>query len=120
MKKFALLAATLICFAGCAQNETDEMGAADTTGTDDTAVGTSASSQSGSISSMDTNTLSYTNDRSSTLSLDTNQSSSTLSQDTNNVGQPGSIQSETQPLPPTPPSTDNSIQQPQQGGQPNP
>ena len=93
MKKFALLAASLICFAGCAQNDTGEYGATDTTGTEDTAVGTAASSQSGSISSMETNTLSYTND-SSSMSVDTNQSSSsTLNQDTNNVGQSGSIQS---------------------------
>jgi hypothetical protein len=46
MKQFALLAATLICFAGCGRTDTDDMTATpDTTGT---ASGTPGTTQSGS------------------------------------------------------------------------
>ena len=117
MKKFALLAAALICFAGCAQNDTDEFGATDTTVTNDMAVGTPATTQSGIDSSMqDTNSVWDTNQGSGTLSADTNQlgGSSTLSTDTNSIGQPGSLQSGAQEPAPQPPSPNQ-----QQGTQPN-
>ena len=56
MKKFALLAAALVCFAGCAQNDTDDMGATETTSSRDTAIGTPSGSESGSAAgAMDTN-----------------------------------------------------------------
>ena len=117
MKKFAMIAAALICFAGCAQSGTDEYGATDTTViTNETAVGTPAATQSGIDSSMqDTNSVWDTNQGSSTLSADTNQlgGSSTLSADTNNLGQSGSLQSGSQPSTPQPPSPDQ-----QQGTQP--
>ena len=48
MKKLALLAASLICFAGCARNDTGDLGATDTTSSDTTATGAAGTSESGS------------------------------------------------------------------------
>src|SRR5687768_565192 len=102
MKKLALIAATLICFAGCARNDTGEM-TEDTSGSS-TAVGTPATTQSESA-----------------ISADTNASSSTLNLDTNNVGQPASPQSSSESsTPPAPPSPAQQPQPPQQGQQPQP
>jgi hypothetical protein len=115
MKKLALIAATLICFAGCARNDTGDM-TEDTSGTS-TAVGTPATTQSESSISTDTNSSSI--NEPSILSADTNSTSSTLNQDTNNVGQANGVQSYPNSTPPpTPPSPEQ--QQPQQGQQPLP
>ena len=102
MKKFALIAATLICFAGCARNDTGEMGATETP-TDTTATGASAPSQTGTDASMDTNAAAAA----------ATYESSTLSQDTNGAAQPSSPQTTTPP--PEPPAQD-----PSQQNQPSP
>ena len=103
MKKFALIAATLICFAGCARNDTGDMGATETT---DSGTGASASGQIGTDSAstpseMDTNSIS---------------GSSTLSSDTNSLEQPTAPQTGGDTLstpPPQPPAAGQDEQQPQ-------
>lgn len=109
MKKLALFAATMICFAGCARNDTGDMTEDTSSGT---AVGTPATSQSESSMSRETGSP----------GLDTNTSSSTLNRDTNNQGQAAPPQSGAQnPSPlPTPPAPDQQQQQPQQGQPPQP
>ena len=93
MKKLAFIAATLICFAGCARNDTGDM--TEDTSSTSTGVGTPATSQSETSMSRDTNRVAPNTPR-----------SSTLNQDTNNVSQPSPIQSGNQSAtpPPTPPT----------------
>jgi hypothetical protein len=100
MKKLALIAATLICFAGCARNDTGDM--TEDTSSTSTGVGTPATSQSETSTSLDTNQPSSIT-----------PSSPTLNQDTNNIGQPSPIQSGNPT--PTPPPTPEP--QPLQQGQ---
>jgi hypothetical protein len=95
MKKFALIIASLICFAGCARNETDTGTASSGVADTNTALGTPATSQSG---------------RDASMSLRTNQSSSIMT-DTNLTPQP------TQPQPLPPAQTDTSSSQPSPNGQ---
>lgn len=84
MKKFALLAAALICFVGCTQSDTGDMGATDTTTTDTTGTGTPATTQSGTDSASITNVPS--------TSADTNiTGSSSPSADTNNLSGQGTL-----------------------------
>jgi hypothetical protein len=81
MKKFAVMIAGLVLFAGCAQNDEGDLGATDTTTTDTTSTGAAAPGQIGS----DTNNAPGTMSTEPVPSpLDTNQ----LNQP-DNVGAPG-------------------------------
>jgi len=107
MKKFALIAATLICFAGCARNDTEDMTATEIPSpSTDTAVGTPAVSQTDTMTDTNSSSIFDTN-QPGTLSIDTNSNSdsSSLNLDTNATLYPPPLSSGEQLTPAIPPPT---------------
>jgi hypothetical protein len=124
MKKLALIGASLLCFAGCAREDTGDLEATDTSTSTGAGVGAAGANQTGSDMSTSSVSSGYSATNTNTLNtLAPSSSSSSPNLDTNNEEQLN-VPRQNAPSTAVPPATENNQEnnpsgnQGLQGGQP--